>query len=390
MTFLEYLQGHYDEMLADLKSFVELESPSDHKPSCDKFAGFIADHVRAIGDPSVEISKRDGSGDHVIIRWPGPRREPPILLVGHYDTVWRLGTIEEIPFSIDDGKARGPGVYDMKAGLVQAFWAIRALLAAGELRRPLVMICNSDEEVGSLTSRALIEDEARKAEAVFVFEPAKDGALKTARKSVGIFSVEVEGHAAHAGSDPEKGVSAIEELARLTLDLHAMNDPKRGISVNVGTFHGGTRRNVVAAHAAAQVDTRTVSNADANDLARAIHSLRPHNPGARITVTGDVNRPAMERTETVARLFERARDLAGAELGFAVDEIAVGGGSDGSFCAALGIPVLDGLGAVGDGAHAIGEYVIVDEMPRRAALVATLLASPLDTPAERTAALRPG
>ena len=390
MTFLEYVQGHYDEMLADLKSFVELESPSDHKPSCDKFARFIADHVRAIGEPSIEISKRDEAGDHVVIRWAGPPREPPILLVGHYDTVWRLGTIEEIPFSIADGKARGPGVFDMKAGLVQAFWAIRALLAADALRRPLVMICNSDEEIGSITSRALIEDEARKAEAVFVFEPAKDGALKTARKSVGIFSVELEGHAAHAGSDPEKGVSAIEELARLTLDLHAMNDPKRGISVNVGTFHGGTRRNVIAAHAVAQVDTRTVTNTDAEELDRAIHSLRPHNPAVRISVTGGVNRPAMERTEPVARLFERARDLAAAELGFVLNEIAVGGGSDGSFVAALGVPVLDGLGAVGDGAHAIGEHVVVAEMPRRAALTATLLAAPLDTPAERTAALRSG
>ncbi|HAF14303.1 MAG TPA: hypothetical protein DCK99_11520 [Blastocatellia bacterium] len=377
-------------MLADLRTFVERETPSDHKPACDAFARFLAEHLRGIGNPSVEIVRRDDAGDHVVARWPGPANEPPILLVGHFDTVWPHGTIAQIPFSIVDGKARGPGVYDMKAGLVQGCWAIRALFAAGSQRRPMVMICNSDEELGSLSSRALIEDEARKAEAVLVLEPAKGGALKTARKSVGIFTIEVAGRASHAGSEPYAGVSAIEELARQTLALHAMNDKDRGISVNVGTFHGGTRRNVVAANAIAQVDTRTLTNSDADELAGRIGALQPQNTDARVIVTGGVNRPAMERTETIARLFERARELAAGELGMALDEISAGGGSDGSFCAALGIPVLDGLGAVGDGAHALGEHVIVSEMPLRAALVATLLAAPLDTPAARTAALRAG
>jgi glutamate carboxypeptidase len=291
------------------------------------------------------------------------------------DTVWEVGALREMPFRIVEGRAHGPGVFDMKAGLVQVLYAIRALKETG--RRPaarVVVLINSDEEVGSNSSRALIEEQARRSRAVFVLEPAigPDGRLKTFRKGVGVFQIRVHGRAAHAGLDPGSGVSAIEELARQIQALHRMTDPARGITVNVGTVQGGTRSNVIAAEAQAEIDLRVSTLSDAREMESKILNLRPYLDGAEILVTGGVDRPPLERSAGVQALYQKARGLA-EELGFELGEGSAGGGSDGNFTAALGIPTLDGLGAVGDGAHASHEHTLVSEMPRRAALLARLL-----------------
>jgi glutamate carboxypeptidase len=293
-------------------------------------------------------------------------------MVGHFDTVWPAGTLAHMPFQVEDGQARGPGVFDMKAGLVQAFWALRALRETGSRHPPVVFLLNSDEEIGSPGSRPLIEEEARKAALSMVLEPSFHGALKTARKGVGMFTVHVTGRASHAGSEPSEGVSAIEEACRITLELHAETNAETGTTVNVGVFRGGTRGNVVAAEAVLEVDLRVATESEAQRMTRAILGLRPHHPDARVQVSGGMNRPPMERTPDVVRLFEHARALA-RELGIELQEASVGGGSDGNFCALVNPAVLDGLGAVGDGAHALSEHVLIEHMVPRATLVARLL-----------------
>lgn len=375
MSVLAALSAQHDEMLEDLRAFVERETPSDDKAALDAFAAFLRDFAAGFGSPKVDVIAVPSAGNHVRIAWSGVTNQRPLLLVGHYDTVWPIGTLRRLPFTVSDGKARGPGIFDMKAGLVQAFWAIRTLLESGPLPRPVVMLVNSDEEIGSPTSRAIIEQEASNAAAALVLEPSERGALKTARKAVGIFQVDVEGRATHAGLDPFGGVSAVEELSRITLALQALSERERGVSVTVGTFHGGTRTNVVPEFARATVDLRAVTQDDAQRVADRILATQPHNPEAHVRVTGGINRPAMERSDSIARLFQRAQTLAHEHLGLSLDEIAVGGGSDGNFCAYVGCPVLDGLGAVGAGAHAITEHIEIAQLPVRAALLATLIRS---------------
>lgn len=308
------------------------------------------------------------------LRWGNPDAGRPVLLLGHYDTVWPAGTLQEMPFEVEGGTAAGPGIFDMKCGLVQGLWAARALREAAYVERPVVLFCNSDEELGSRSSRTLIEEEAREAAAVLVLEPSQDGDLKTARKGAGRFRVSVTGRPAHAGSDPGRGVSAIEELARLTLELHGRSDPRTGTTLNVGVIDGGTRWNTVAAQASAEVGLRVVTAAEAERMTEIIFDLEPHREGSEVRVEGGMIWPPWERTETTVDLFRKARRLAN-ELGFDVGEVLAGGASDGCFCAALGVPVLDGLGAVGGGAHAVDERVEVASMPSRAALVALLMAS---------------
>jgi glutamate carboxypeptidase len=368
---LRFLQEHEEEMLEDLRHFVERETPSTEKKLLDDFARFLAGYAATVGG-RAEILPAVGSGNHVRIRWDDEGSGPPIFLLGHYDTVWAEGTIKEMPFSIRDGLATGPGVFDMKCGLVQGFWAVRALREVAGVHRPLVFVCNSDEEVGSPTSRALIEEEARGAATVLVLEPSLGGALKTARKGVGRYSVRVTGRSSHAGLDPEGGISAIEEMARLVLELHGHTDHGTGTTVNVGVVGGGTRYNVVAAEAFAEVDVRAVTVAEAQRMNEILLSLEPQHGGAEVRVEGGVIWPPMERTAKIAELFNHARSLAG-EIGFDLEEGLAGGASDGCFCAALGVPVLDGLGAVGGGAHAVDEHVEVTSMVPRAALVARLL-----------------
>jgi glutamate carboxypeptidase len=367
-----FLIAHQAEMVGDLRTFVELESPSTDLDCLDHFAGFLADYARG-RDGNVQIIEAPGGKKHIRVEW-GAGEQAPVLLLGHFDTVWPVGTLESMPFKVDAGKACGPGSFDMKAGLVQGFWAVRVLRDVLQSDHRVVFLCTSDEEIGSATSRSLIESEAGKAAAVLVLEPSHQSALKTSRKGVGGFRIEVTGRSAHAGLEPDAGISAVDELARVILDLQALADPSVGSTVNVGVISGGTRSNVIAAKAEAEIDVRFSSQQEAERLSEAILGLQPHRAGIQLRVTGGVNRPPMERTPQIAALFERARVIA-ADLGFELGEASVGGGSDGNFCASLGVPVLDGLGAVGGGAHAPDEHVIVDTMPLRAALVAHLIAT---------------
>jgi glutamate carboxypeptidase len=369
---LELLLASGDGILDDLKRFVELESPSDDKTRTDHFGEFLADFVRGQLEAHVDTVKEPRFGNHLRVKIGPQNGERPILLLGHFDTVWPTGTLAGMPYRVEGPFAYGPGILDMKAGLVLGIHAIAALQEARLLRVPLVFLFTSDEERGSLTSRPLIEAEAGQARAVLVLEPAAGRALKTARKGIGIFRVEVEGLAAHAGSNPELGVSAIDEMARLILDLHALNDPKTGTTVNVGVVNGGTRPNVTAAAASAEVDLRVSNLEEAQRLEETILGLQAHNPKARVTVTGGINRPPMERTAGVAALYEMAKGIAKG-LGFELGEASVGGASDANFVTPLGVPVIDGLGAVGDGAHATHEHVEVASLPVRAALIAGLI-----------------
>ena len=369
---LSYLRDEREAIMADLRQFVIRESPSDDKACLDILAKYLAEYGEWMTGGRVELIHQDVMGDHVVIRVGDASHSPTVLIVGHFDTVWPVGTLEVMPFSVESGVVRGPGVFDMKAGLVQGFWAIRAIRETGGRIPSIVFLLNSDEEVGSPTSRKLIEQEAKRADVSLILEPSCDGALKTARKGVGNFTVEVTGRAAHAGNDPGKGISAVDEACRLTLELHSYNGPENEATVNVGVFNGGTRRNVVAAAARLEVDIRVPSQADAERLTKVILGLRPHHAEARVRVSGGISRPPMERTASIGRLFLQARSLA-AELGFDLQEASVGGGSDGNFCASVNPLVLDGLGAVGDGAHALSEHVVVDQLAPRSALVARLL-----------------
>jgi glutamate carboxypeptidase len=305
--------------------------------------------------------------------WSGRGR--PLLLIGHFDTVWPVGQLARMPVRQVDGRLHGPGVLDMKAGLAVALAAMKVLTTVPESARPPVtLLATSDEEVGSATSRKIIETMARASAAALVLEPAlPGGAVKTARKGVGEFDVRAHGVAAHAGADPSAGASAVHELARQVAAMTALADPNAGLTVNVGVIEGGTRSNVVAEEARALVDVRVSRVADGPRIESALQALRSSDPRVRLEVRGGVNRPPMERGPGVAKLFELARDVARA-WGEDLAEGATGGASDGNFTAALGVPTLDGLGGVGDGPHALHEYVLLDFLPKRVALLAGLLA----------------
>ena len=375
-ALLDFLRFRRPAWLEALRGLVEHESPSRGKEALDALARTLAGRFEAIGG-RVTIVANPAGGNHLLARFgaDGPHHSSarPTLVLGHFDTVWPVGTLASMPFRVEDDRAFGPGVYDMKASLVEVEFALDAIREVG-LRpgKPIEVLLTSDEEIGSPTSRPLIEERALLAAEVLVVEPPlADGALKTARKGVGHYRVEVEGRAAHAGVEPEKGVSAIDELARVVLALHALTDLQAGTSVNVGVIDGGTTSNVVAARAAAQVDVRARTLDQARAIDRAIRGLKPDHPAARLTITGGFNRPPMERTPGVVALFERARQLGRPllELG----EGATGGGSDGNFTAALGVPTLDGLGIEGAGAHASHERIDLRSFPERAALLAALL-----------------
>jgi glutamate carboxypeptidase len=362
------LEPRRDEMVGLLRRLVEIETPSD-KPEClERFAGTLEE---VFG----ELGRIERHGPHRELWLDGQDSQQAVALC-HYDTVWPLGTLEQIPFSVDaDGVARGPGCFDMKAGIVVLRFALEGLQAAGQqLRRPLRVLFTSDEEVGSPTSRPLIEQTARDAAVVYVLEsPLPGGTLKTARKGTGDYLVRIQGRAAHAGVEPQKGISAVQELAHQVIALHALNDYDAGTTVNVGVVQGGTRPNVVAAAAELHVDVRVTTLAEAERLDAAIRGLQPRLSGARLSIEGGLNRPPMERSEAMGHLFEQAKRIAAA-MGVQIEEGSTGGGSDGNFSAALGIPTLDGLGAEGEGAHAAHEHVLTESFPRRAALLAGLLA----------------
>lgn len=369
-----------------VRELVAIESPSTDRVALERCASVWAARAAEAG---AHVSRVPAitTADHVVATWPGSG--PPVLLIGHFDTVWPVGEIERMPIRETEGRLFGPGIFDMKAGLAIGLLAVRALVEARDpAARPQVQfLATSDEEVGSTTSRTQIESLARASSAVLVLEPAlASGAVKTSRKGVGEFELTALGVPAHAGVDPGAGASAIHELARQILALEALNDPARGISVNVGRVEGGTRSNVVAEQARAIVDVRVSRLADAPGIESRITDLTPEDKRVRLEVRGGINRPPMERTPGVAALFELAREVA-REIGFELQEGTTGGASDGNFTAALGVATLDGLGATGDGAHARHEHVILDDLPVRAALVAGLLARLAQPRAERAGAI---
>jgi glutamate carboxypeptidase len=382
-ALLKWCVSEIDDLLDSLRRAVEVESPSGAKAAIDEMARFFAAEFEAAGGQAKLLDHRT-AGAAVLAEFPATTREPdgrgrikakPILLLGHHDTVWEPGTLRSMPFRVRAGRAYGPGILDMKSGIIGALWALRALRALEvPCNRPVRVFLNPDEEVSSLAFRRQILAEARRARAVLVLEPAAGaGALKTARKGVGEFRLTVHGRPAHAGINPEAGVNAITELARQILRIEQMAEPKRGVTLTVGVIEGGTRSNVVPEIARARVDVRVPRLADGRRIERRIFALKAVNPKARLEIEGGINRLPMERIRAAA-LFERARDLGG-RMGLELREASTGGGSDGNLTAALGIPTLDGLGGVGDGAHARHEHIMIRELPRRAALLAALIAS---------------
>ncbi len=362
-------------MLDFLRALVEIESPSDDKAAVDRCVHFVADRCTALGG-RVRLHRQKTFGDLLEVRFgPQKSKRKPVLLLGHLDTVWELGTLKSMPFRIASGRVSGPGVLDMKAGVVMALTAIAILQEQKRLTRPVTLLLVSDEEVGSTVSRPVTEKLARQCEAVYVLEPAQGlgGAYKTARKGVGNYSVRVQGVASHSGIDFERGHSAILELARQVERIAQFTDLNRGITVNVGTVQGGTRSNVVAAEAQAEVDVRIAKAKDAVRIEKHFRALRVFDSKCSLHVEGGVNRPPMERTRGTVALFKRAAAHARA-LGFVLEEAATGGGSDGNFTSALGVPTLDGMGAVGEGAHAAHESLLLEHMAPRTALLAAMLA----------------
>jgi glutamate carboxypeptidase len=378
-----WISGKREDLVGDLAAYVSRETPSDDKALLVSGLAWVEEWLQdRIGRPA---SRRlvDGGiwGDTLVLDYPSEGDAGGwITALCHYDTVWSAGTLRDWPVAVEGDRFSGPGAFDMKGGLVQLVWAIRMAKELGLPRPNVRLVLNGDEEVGSPASRSVIEAEVVRGDAVLVFEASAGGALKTARKGVGIFHVKATGKEAHAGLDPEVGASAIDEIARVILQLHAAADLAKGTTVNVGLVHGGTRTNVKAGSAVADLDVRVTSEAEVRRIDSVLDGLVPHSPEAMLTVSGAWNRPVMARSPETARLFAEAEQVADL-LGFPLAETSVGGASDGNFAAALGLPVLDGLGAVGDGAHARHEWISIDGMLERTCLAAGLLAV-LAEPAE--------
>jgi glutamate carboxypeptidase len=377
-SLIDHFQARRTPLLEFIRALVERETTSREAARLDEIAHFIAAALQELGG-KIELTQVPDYGTHVRARFFDQNHEREnagrLLVIGHLDTVWPVGTLARLPFRItDEGRAHGPGIFDMKSGIAAVIEAIRAITAFNlPTKRPLTLLLTCDEEIGSQTSRPLVEEEAGRSAAALVCEPpVAGGIVKTARKGIGDFTVRAIGRAAHAGLDPTKGVNAIVELAHQTLRLAALNDFERGTTLNVGVFNGGTTSNVVPAEATAEVDLRFWDPEESARIDEAVRGLTPVLPGARLEIEGKINRPPMRRTAAVAALYEHARGLA-EELGFELGETSVGGGSDGNFTAALGVPTLDGLGVDGDGAHADHEHIVVDDLPRRAALLTRLL-----------------
>lgn len=376
---LRYFEQERDRVVATIRQLVEIESPSDDKKSVDRIAAFLAQKFQALGG-KTQLHPSTEFGDNLQIDFDAPAAagspaRKPVLLLGHCDTVYPLGTLAKMPCTLERGKLRGPGVLDMKSGIALMLHAIEALKKwHGALPRPVTVFLVSDEEVGSRSSRKITENLAKKSAGVLVLEPAAGlrGAVKTARKGVGEYALRVKGVASHAGLDPGKGHSAIVEMARQIGVVAKLNDLARGISVNPGVISGGTRTNVVAAEASVAIDVRIQSAKQAAGLDRKLRSLKPFDKKCSLELTGGINRMPMERTAGVAALYEKGRAIA-SRMQWGLEEAAVGGGSDGNFTAALGIPTLDGMGGVGEGAHAVHEYIDISELPRRALLLAEMV-----------------
>ena len=376
---LRYFVERKDEMVETIRELVEIESPSDNKQAVDRVAALMASKFESVGG-RVRLHPSNDFGDTLQVDFAAGENQTsskPVLLLGHYDTVYPLGTLAGMPCKIENGRLCGPGVLDMKSGIALILHAIKALQAwHGQLPRPVTVFLVSDEEVGSHSSRKITEALAKQSAAVLVLEPAAGlrGAVKTARKGVGEYKLRVKGVAAHAGLDPGKGHSAILELARQIAVIAKFNNLPQGLSLNPGVIEGGTRSNVVAAEASVRIDVRIKRAPQAAGIDRKLRSLKPFDKHCTIDITGGINRLPMERTSGVAALYNKARKIAGT-IAWKLEEAAVGGGSDGNFTAGLGIPTLDGMGGVGEGAHALHEFIVVSELPRRALLLAAMIES---------------
>jgi glutamate carboxypeptidase len=374
-ALLAYFSEQEPAILATIKELVVRETPSDDKPRLDAFAEYYAERLRAAG-AMVDIVPCAERGNHVRARLGHdafPPEVKPALILCHYDTVWPVGSLETHPFRVVEGKAYGPGIFDMQSSLAMSEYVLRAVGDLKlELPRPITLLATSDEEVGSYASRALIEDEGRLSEYALVLEsPLPGGVLKTARKGGGIFEITTTGRAAHAGVEPEKGISAVTEMAHQILYIQGLADPEYGTTVSVGLVRGGSAHNVIPASAWAQVDVRSWRTSEVERVTTALRGLEAVTPGARVDVSGGPNRPPLERTAT-AELFTRVQEI-GKKLGLDLEEGSTGGGSDASWTGALGIPTLDGMGVPGLGAHADHEHIEVDQIASRTALLAACL-----------------
>lgn len=365
-------------LIEQLRALVEVESPSDEPAAVNRVNDLVVELAIQIGG-RVKRHGQTKFGDVMELRF-GPKRskQKPILLLGHLDTVWPIGTLSSMPWQEKAGRLWGPGVLDMKAGVMMALTALGSLWELGN-NRPVTLLLNSDEEVGSTVSRPVTERLALQSAAVFVLEPAQGLAYKTARKGVGQYDLHVTGVAAHSGVDFARGRSAILEMARLIETVSGFTDLSRGRTVNCGVVRGGTRSNVIAAEAWAEVDVRIARSSDAARVEKLFRTLKVTDPDCSLTITGGLNRPPMERTPSTITLFKQARALA-VRLGFTLDEAATGGGSDGNFTSALGVPTLDGMGAVGDGAHAAHESIVIEHLLPRTILLAAMIAEAAEQP----------
>ncbi len=374
---LDYFRNRQSDMVKSLETLVNYESPSSDKRLLDMLALHFKQRFSKIAE-EVKIINQQKFGNHLKVVFKKNRSysNRPALILCHFDTVWPQGTTKDRPFRIKKNKAYGPGVLDMKGGIVlveSVFHAVQDLQI--DIPRPVILLLTADEEIGSNSSRSMIEELALKSEYVLVPEsPLPNGVLKTARKGTGRFLLDIEGRAAHSGVEPEKGINAITELAHQILFLHGLNDPEKGSSVNVGVIQGGTKVNVIAARASAEIDVRIWTENERKKIEDKIFGIKAKIPGIKIRIEGGFSRPPMERTKKIARLFEKAKKY-GQTLSLELEENSTGGASDGNFTAALGIPTLDGLGPVGEGAHAESEYVEIDSLPARAALLTLLLAN---------------
>ncbi|MCY3832090.1 MAG: M20 family metallopeptidase [Chloroflexi bacterium] len=367
---LNYLRENTEDMVADLKRLIALESPTTNKGAVDELGQALAQELRGLGG-AVEVIAKAEVGDVLRARWnPGAGG---VVIMSHMDTVWDVGAVAGRPTRIEGDRLYGVGAMDMKGGIVIALWALRALRALDLFPdQPITYLLNSDEETGSRHSAGEIESEALAHHVVFVTEPPQDGAYKTQRKGVSHYTVRAEGRAAHSGADHARGVNAIEELAHQVLAVQALTDYDIGTTANVGVISGGTRANVVPAAAQFEVNVRAWTRVNQQAIHEKMMNLRAVHPEAKVVVEGGVGVPPMERSPEIAALFQRAQKLAAA-LGIALEEGRTGGGSDGNKTAALGVPTLDGMGMVGDGGHAVNEYGEISSLPERAAIMAAML-----------------
>jgi len=372
---LGFFADRKDAIAETIRQLVEIESPSDNKQAVDRLGALLAGRFEGLGG-HAKFHRTQNFGDHLQVDFATERSGKPVLLLGHLDTVYPLGSLASMPCRVADGRISGPGALDMKSGIALIMYALDGLRTwhADSLPRPVTVLLVSDEEIGSGSSRPITESLARRSAAVLVLEPSygPKGAVKTARKGVGEYTLKVTGKAAHSGLDFEKGESAIAELAKQITAISKLVDLKRGLTLNVGLISGGTRTNVIPAQATASLDVRVVRMKDATAIDRQLRSLKPFNRKCKLEIRGSVNRPPMERTAGVAALYRQAAEIA-KQIGWKLEEASVGGGSDGNFTASLGIPTLDGLGGAGEGAHATHEFVTLADLPRRAALLAELI-----------------